>query len=118
MSDVTSEIDLLASAAAPVVTLYAAPLPENLIVLDASPVASGADEPIGLDPAPVSDSLNVESRRLFSDSLRRTKVGIAAARVLLNDAVSGAMSGFVGAFRKVSPFFQTTGVTPGPPGLD
>lgn len=113
ITNVISETDLLASAAAPVATLYAAPLPENLIVLDASPVASGADEEIGLDPAPISDSLSVESRRLFSDSLRRTKVGIAAARILLNDAVSGAMSGFVGAFRKVSPFFQTTGVTPG-----
>jgi hypothetical protein len=50
-----------------------------------------------------------ETRGRFSDAMRRTRESFAAARLFLNDAFTG----FVGAFRRVSPFWAigTTGPT-------
>lgn len=94
---------------APMFALEAAPLPENLVIVDPTPAAGASDEVLELDLAPMPITVPEESRLSFSEALRRTKVRMAAARVLLNDA----MTGVVGAFRKVSPFFSTTAIVPG-----
>ena len=50
------------------------------------------------------------SMALLAPNVSSSEAGLmAAARVLLNDA----MTGVVGAFRKVSPFFSTTAIVPG-----
>lgn len=92
------------------IALEAAPLPENLVIVDTIYTAAAPpDEMLDLAVAPVPGASSEESRRLIGDALKRTKARIAAARVLFSDA----MTGFVGAFRKVSPFFTTTAFVPG-----
>lgn len=108
-----ASVDSIVGDAAPTVTLEAAPLPEALVVVDATPTpVTGADDEDGvfsLDMPPTTEPVTEESRRAFGDALRRAKQRVAAARLLFNDA----MTGFVGAFRKVSPFFTTTAIVPG-----
>jgi hypothetical protein len=96
----------------PTIALEAAPVPASLppdVVVVESLQAVAIDQTFDLETPPMPDSMSEESRRLFGDALRRTKVRIAAARVFINDA----MSGVVGAFRKMSPFFQATAFVPG-----
>ena len=98
----------VAPAATVAVLLDTAPVPQNFVSVKSIP-AVPTDEALGLDAPPLPDSMTDESRRLFGDALRRTKERITAARGLINDA----MTGVVGAFRKMSPFFTTTALLPG-----
>lgn len=93
----------LGSAPAP------APVPANFVAVEPILTANASDESLGLGSPPLPDGMTDESRRMFADALRRTKERVAAARGLFNDA----MSGMVGAFRKMSPFFTTTATVPG-----
>ena len=109
-----SRIDDASAAAvvldAPAVRLATAPLPENLVIVDSMYTAAApVEDVLDLEFSPVPGASSEESRRLLGDALKRTKARIAAARLLFNDA----MTGFVGAFRKVSPFFTTTATVPG-----
>ena len=106
-------IETPTSLAPPPVTLEGAPLPADFVVLETIQAVASRDE-FGLETPPLPDSMTEESRRVFGDALRIARERFAAAKVLFNDAVSGAMSGMKGAFRKMSPFFQATTV----PGLD
>ena len=67
-------------------------------------------ESLEVAPAPVASAVADESPRRFGDAVRRTRESLAAARLFLNDAFSG----LAGAFRRMSPFFVTSGVSPTP----
>jgi hypothetical protein len=85
------------------------PAPEDFLIVDRefpSPLLMAAAP---LEPTPVVGSGPDDSRRLFGDAIRRTRDSLAAARVFLGDALSGV----VGAFRRVNPFYSTGVVMPG-----
>ena len=102
-------LDVMTGANTTAVTLESPPVPDNFILVEAFPAAAVTDEALDLVSPPIPDGMTEESRRLFADTLRRTKEHLTAAKLFLNDA----MSGMVGAFRKVSPFFTTTAMVPG-----
>ena len=112
----TAEFQSMDVAAPPTIAIAIAlestPLPADFISMMPMPV-NASDESLDLDAPPLPDGMTEESRRLFGDTLRRTKAHIAAARGLFNDAMSNAMNSVAGAFRKMSPFFTTTAIIPG-----
>ena len=91
------------------VALGSAPIPEDFIVVEAAQAAAVTEKSLDLISPPLPDTVTEESHRLLADAMRRTKDHVVAARLFLNDA----MTGVVGAFRKVSPFFTTTAIIPG-----
>lgn len=109
ITSVDSTLPVSVADATPAVALEAAPLPQDLVIVEMLSAATPIDDVIDFEPAPMQDNMTEESRRLFGDALKRTKQRIAAARLLFNNA----MSGVVGAFRKASPFFTTTAIVPG-----
>jgi hypothetical protein len=98
------------SAVAIGVALDPMPAPEDFLSVASGLPAFLLVEPLEIAPAPVASAAPDDSRRTFSDAVRRTRESLAAARLFLNDAFSG----LAGAFRRVSPFFVTSVVSPTP----
>ena len=81
------------------------PIPADFILVsDEFPAGSSPVILLDFDPAPVSVGPAETVPSFLADALRRTRASIKEARASLR----GALTGMVGAFRKVSPFFSTT----------
>jgi hypothetical protein len=85
------------------------PAPDDFLRVEQGVTPLILVDTLEIAPAPVA-AAGDEGHRMFTDAVRRTRESLAAARLFLNDAVSGVM----GAFRRVSPFFSTTIVSPAP----
>jgi hypothetical protein len=114
---VNARLDASFAGTAPDVALEPAPLPESFLAVDTPlPEPSGVVA-MDLEPAPIVlvGAPPEDSRRLFGDAVRRTRESFAAARLFFSEKLNGMgekISGVVGAFRKVSPFFAAGVVAP------
>jgi hypothetical protein len=88
---------------APALVLEPPPAPESFIAVSEALPALLLVETIDLEPPPAVEATPEDSHRVLGDAVRRTRESLGAARVFLSDALSG----MVGAFRRVNPFFAT-----------